>query len=1184
MRPGSETSLAPLAEASKLTRLRMGGHRGERVGEAKSPGPRPCLQGTSALRVFVLNTGGAPGAWRLYDSDFLQAQVVCIQELGMSDREFEGYAKAVKAKGFVAYYTPGPVTQGRGSKKHYKGGVATLVHQTVRHTQGGSVQLEDCQVQGVWLGNLHLVNVYSPPDCEGVTAEALGQFWAREGLDRGSWLVAGDFNEVPEDSLVHTVLTAHGGNYVGPTVPTRWQGDRCIDWAVASSTQVECLGIEDSERFSDHHGFWLRAPNQTVTRWKGRLKQAPAWTKPPALSQQDWRKELERAWEGVCRSADFASLNVLFAQPPNPDYVQEEWDVFMSCLNRCFLSALGNLAVRQDEVGAFAKQALKQPGLSAKGRPGIFQWIPETLNCSGDPQPGEQLRKIRRRLARLYELRRLLANGKPAPPALLKRIWASGSTVASLEVCLHEIDRVKAEQQSLELKQKQRRLRCWKERICQGTFAGLGAWLRSKQSSTRQVTLCRNGLTAQNKDQAADMIAQHWQEVWDEVPVNEAEAIETLVKGFGEVEPTSWTGLTVQEIHRAMSTAKGTGGPDNWSAAEVKHLPERVAEVFKTLSDRWGSTGRLPLQLKQVRQVNLAKPNKLAPDGTLEAKHTRPIAIYSIFWRIFASAWSKNRQLQDWASRHFHPSVSFGAGSASAEVSAARLQDAFARKGGYLATMDWSSAYDRMRPSISAAAFRQLGLPEPLAKLVLEAWSNQARWVSWAGHTRQTELLASSATPQGCPLAPFCLSLWVSSGVRHVESTMTDRHAVLSSYMDDRSWHTTSWEGVSNRIQRWGAWSRVMGLKEAPDKIQVCARHKVFKQILCLNGHQDWIKSDIRFLGAHSVSERRKYGEVEQTRLSAAERQAALLSTTGMPWDRMILAHRAFVVNKAAFGWVGRFPTQHSSEKLFSLLSRSFRSGHFAARALRKLLYGGAVLLNSIVLSQAWKRLRTDRGLGLQNQWHNAAHSAVGLIRRGLKKLGFTEQEPWLWRVPSPWYREVPVTEQSLDLRDGSRQPQDLQLHVIRSQARRGWFEDYIDSGRHETEEMLRNYSRPRLRRAFLEVDLKKTRQLLSLGPHYRAACLASAFSPMHLHAAGKQGETGACPFCGNLVGSWAHVTWHCKNNPSGGSVPSNPLAKRLGWVALGSGKEPGNHIAETIAKLWVHRHGSQPPRASVTS
>ena len=410
------------------------------------------------------------------------------------------------------------------------------------------------------------------------------------------------------------------------------------------------------------------------------------------------------------------------------------------------------------------------------------------------------------------------------------------------------------------------------------------------------------------------MIAQHWQEVWNEVPVDEAVAVRTLVDAFGPVAHTEWEGLTVQEIHRAMTSAKGSGGPDGWTAEEVKRLPAGVAHLLKLLSDRWGSTGRLPSQLKEVRQINLPKPGKTDPDGSLQAKHTRPIAVCSIFWRIYASAWTKNDQLQRWAARHFHHSVVFGKGSASAETCAARLQNAFAKQGGFLATMDWSAAYDRMRPAVSSAVFTQLGLPLPIARLTMEAWGNQQRWVSWAGHTHPQQLFAGSATPQGCPLAPFCLSLWVSAGVRSVEAAVSDRNAVLSSYMDDRSWHTVSWDGVTNRIQQWQAWSQAVGLKEAQEKIQVCARGKVYNQILGLNGRREWVKPDIRILGAFSVSAPRQYGDVENTRIAEAQKQAALLATTGLPWDRMILAHKMFVISKAAFGWIGRFPTLGTSE------------------------------------------------------------------------------------------------------------------------------------------------------------------------------------------------------------------------------------------------------------------------------
>ena len=353
----------------------------------------------------------------------------------MSEQEWEGFAKALKAKGFVGYYTPGLVSLGRYKTERYNGGVATIVHHTVRHTLGGCVQLEGCERQGVWLKDVHLINIYSPPESEGVSAEALGQFWAKEGLDHARWLIVGDFNEVPEESLLRTVLTAHGGTYVGPAVPTRWEGERCIDWAVKSQVPAKCLGIEDTERFSDHHGFWLHIDKQTVHHRKGRLKPAPLWTKPQALSQEDWRRELAEAWKRTNNTAIFKRLVALTRLNAAPDYVQEEWDTFMSCLNSCFLSALSKLAARQDEVGAQTRKALKQAGLSAKGKPGTFQWVSEAVRASGNPQPGEHLRKLRRRLARLYEVRRLRTAGQPVPHTLLHKLWptSQGSQNGCLE-------------------------------------------------------------------------------------------------------------------------------------------------------------------------------------------------------------------------------------------------------------------------------------------------------------------------------------------------------------------------------------------------------------------------------------------------------------------------------------------------------------------------------------------------------------------------------------------------------------------------------------------------------------------------------------------------------------------------------------------------------------------------------
>ena len=126
--------------------------------------------------------------------------------------------------------------------------------------------------------------------------------------------------------------------------------------------------------------------------------------------------------------------------------------------------------------------------------------------------------------------------------------------------------------------------------------------------------------------------------------------------------------------------------------------------------------------------------NRAKPTRTVPCKPSiRDLLQFAQFFGAFMRQHGQKKdQLQRWAARHFHHSVVFGKGSASAETCAARLQNAFAKQGGFLATMDWSAAYDRMRPAVSSAVFTQLGLPPPIARLIMEAWGNQQRWVSWA--------------------------------------------------------------------------------------------------------------------------------------------------------------------------------------------------------------------------------------------------------------------------------------------------------------------------------------------------------------------------------------------------------------------------------------------------------------------
>ena len=699
------------------------------------------------------------------------------------------------------------------------------------------MQLDGCQAAGVWLQDLHVANAYSPPGHDRVAVEMMGQYFIQEGLEHKCWTVVGDFNEEQDSSFVYSFLQAHGGQAVGSA--TRWDANRAIDWAVQRGQLTTFEGVESGQKLSDHQGFWLLLPSRMAEPRRGRLKPCSTWKRPENLSKSGWQTLLSKAWQKqVTGSGSLQTLGTLLELNSPQDaraHVQQEWDLFMLCLNQCFQDAL-SMACNSPEqsVRNSARTLLKQTGRAAKGRPAVFQWVPDCTRAAGDPSEGENVSKLRRKLARTYEVKRLVAAGKEVDPRLLAKLLtpANGchdrSGPGLSRWAAQEIVLLKEALHKEEQKARSSRLTRWKQDMNQGSLSKLGTWLKNKQTQTNKARLCRQGVTAETRAQATSMVCDHWKDVWAEQRhVNVDEAVRTLVQGFGPVQDTRWAGLTALDLHKAMCSAKGSAGPDGWAADEIRHLPFQVCELLFQLTRRWEREGLLPLQLKQARQVTLTKPAKIQADGTLQVKHTRPISVCSIFWRIYASAWASNQQLQQWASQHFHPRVVYGKGSESAEACAARLQDAFTKQGGYMATLDWTSAFDRMQPEITARALVELGLPAAIPKLLLEAWGSQQRFISFEGHTHEHVLMAGKATPQGCPLAPFILSLWVSAGTRAVEQDVQDSSAELSC-MDDRTFYSRRWEKVTDRISAWQGWSRTMGMQEAPDKVQICARGKDF--------------------------------------------------------------------------------------------------------------------------------------------------------------------------------------------------------------------------------------------------------------------------------------------------------------------------------------------------------------------
>lgn len=153
--------------------------------------------------------------------------------------------------------------------------------------------------------------------------------------------------------------------------------------------------------------FWSRNKLQ-LKPVKEDSKPSPKYHRPATLESEDWNDILETVWNTtVAHTEDYGALTRALQTKAdgNQQQIQLEWDLFMSCLNVGFRRALLKI--------------LTKPGASVKGRNGQFQWCSVSTRAKGDPGGSQFLRRLRRKLARAYELKRLCGTQKEIDPNLL---------------------------------------------------------------------------------------------------------------------------------------------------------------------------------------------------------------------------------------------------------------------------------------------------------------------------------------------------------------------------------------------------------------------------------------------------------------------------------------------------------------------------------------------------------------------------------------------------------------------------------------------------------------------------------------------------------------------------------------------------------------------------------------------
>ena len=603
----------------------------------------------------------------------------------------------------------------------------------------------------------------------------------------------------------------------------------------------------------------------------------------------------------------------------------------------------------------------------------------------------------------------------------------------------------------------------------------------------------------------------------------------------------AWCPPTPVDLLRTAVDMRGSAGADMWRGDELACFPLGVWTLFEQLTRRWLQGGGLPAALLDARMILLPKEEKVVesrvtPDGC------RPITILSAFWRVWDAV--------------LDPSIQYGGGCDAAVASAAVLEDYV--NSGFLGTLDFSKCFDCLRPVASSRLLVACGVPPSLGSLICLMWTHHRRWVSWNGHVGSRPMSCGLALPQGDPLGPLVAALWLSAGARFVRRAAGPSLRYLSIFMDDRTWTSTSAEGLLQVAECWAEWSQQIGLIENVAKAQFTGRTAAQRQSVALLSRQ--YREHVTFLGTVTCGHPRGPRDRELGRIQHCRHRMIALHSCRLHVDTFQRYARAFCVSMVAYGWFAKLPPLYISASLWHLVKRGEGTAFLGNTWLRAIVEGGNTHLDIVTASALFRVVASLR----QKQlclWHSKSGAPVAVLRKWLLSHGWAEISPWKWRLEGL----------SLNISLGSAASLAGNLHVLRQGWRWWCWQRFLMSARHE----IRSASLDEvLIQEFLAVDWKLIRAVTCCVPEKRSVVLA-AFVSNAWRAVGDPSTSRLCPWC-NRVGTFDHLVWECARSPWLVDRPPKPasgLLWRLGWLTCKDDLYCLDYIARVLLSLWDMRH-----------
>ena len=396
----------------------------------------------------------------------------------------------------------------------------------------------------------------------------------------------------------------------------------------------------------------------------------------------------------------------------------------------------------------------------------------------------------------------------------------------------------------------------------------------------------------------------------------------------------------LQKVVKRMKSGKSTGG-DQIHAEFWKVLAghDGAMEELLSLCNMCWSDKSMPEAWKHSTVVTLFKKG----DTSLPSNY-RPISLLCVAYKVIASL-LLDRLKAGGTERRIHQSqYGFrpGRGTTDALFLARRIIDAANedRDGAlYVLLLDWSKAFDRIKPKSLLQALERFGLPKAILDMIDAIYSSRQFNVRDNGSTSSSHPQAAGIA-QGCPLSPYLFIITMTVlladvgeyRIDSISATATPTPAYLVTkdivYADDTMILGSSAAEVQRTLHAFAVVGRQYGLELNMDKT-VLLRTGSDDDVFGEDGKRVQVKASASYLGSMLCINGRPQTELTR-RLGEASR---LFKSLSMVWKHAnISQHRkleifdACVTSRLLYSLESAWFLKADQDKLDGFYTRCLRA------------------------------------------------------------------------------------------------------------------------------------------------------------------------------------------------------------------------------------------------------------------